>query len=612
MSTLQYRIECWDLAGHRFRVTLRIPKSAAQQRVSLPVWVPGSYMVREMARHISDVQAVQKGVNVPLTALDKATWLIDTTSDTASDTALEIQYVVYAFDTSVRAAFLDAQRGFFNASSLCLRVEGFEALAHEIELLNLPDDWRVATAMRKSRAGHHRYKAANYDELIDHPFELGAFWQGSFKVAGVLHHLNVSAAWPDFDRDRLLADAQRICKAHIDFWHPPQVPSTEKPPFECYWFLLNALDDGYGGLEHRASTALLASRRDLPSLPSAPGASKKETPSEGYTQLLGLISHEYFHAWNVKSLKPASFIKLDYTRENHTELLWFFEGITSYYDDLMLLRSGLIDAAQYLKLITKTLNQVLAGPGRTVQSLAQASFEAWIKYYRSDENSPNATVSYYAKGALLGLALDLSLRTEATQQAAEGSPAPSLDAVMRHLWLTHFHEGGAITEAHIAQALEAVGGRSFAPELAAWVHGTTDLPLPDLLLALGIDWQTQPATTAQRLGVRVNESAFTGVRITHVLHGSVAHQAGLSAGDELLAVGPWRVRRLEDIKRLTPQPNPNVNTNPWLVCRDQRLITLQVSWPESVAETIRSSVQLSLVEKPEAQVAERRKAWLGV
>jgi predicted metalloprotease with PDZ domain len=601
---LHYQIECWDLPGHRYQVTLHIPKPAAHQRLSLPVWVPGSYMVREMARHISGLQAVQKGTKVAVQALDKATWSVAC----EAGAALEISYVVYAFDTSVRAAFLDAQRGFFNASSLCLRAEGFESVPHEIELVNLPENWRVATAMHKSRSGPNRYKAAHYDELIDHPFELGTFWRGSFKLAGVAHQFNVSGAWPDFDGDRLIADAQRICTAHIDFWHPPSAASAQAPPFDRYVFLLNALDDGYGGLEHRESTALLASRRDLPSRPAAASVSKKETPSDGYTQLLGLISHEYFHAWNVKRLKPATFAKLDYTRENHTELLWFFEGITSYYDDLMLLRAGLIDAAHYLKLITKTLNHVLAAPGRYVQSLAQSSFDAWIKYYRSDENSPNATVSYYAKGALLGLALDLTLRGEAASASDEPPTlACSLDAVMRHLWVQHADDG-AVTERDIAHALEAVGRRSFEPELAAWVHDTIDLPLPELFSSVGIEWQTQPGTVAQRLGVRVNESAFTGVRITHVLHGRVAHQAGLAVGDELLAVGEWRVRRLDDIQRLTSHQAPST----WLICRDQRLITLQVSWPELPEETIRTAVQLSLVEKPTAQVAERRKAWLGV
>jgi predicted metalloprotease with PDZ domain len=572
MNALHYQIDCGDRAGHRYHVTLRIPKpTTTPLHLSLPVWVPGSYMVREMARHISGLQAVQKGVNLPLTALDKATWRLEA----QAGSVLEVSYTVYAFDTSVRNAFLDAQRGFFNASSLCLQLEGFEDQPHDIELLGLPEDWRVATSMPPSRSAAHSYKSKNYDELIDHPFELGPFWQGAFKVAGVTHQFAVTGAWPDFDPDRLMADAQRICNAHIDFWHPADKSSpAQKPPFDRYVFLLNAVDDGYGGLEHRASTALMAARRDLPSRPAA-GVGKKETPpSEGYTQLLGLISHEYFHAWNVKKLKPDTFAKLDLRRENYTELLWFFEGITSYFDDLMLLRCGLIDAAHYLKLINKTVNQVLAAPGRAVHSLAQASFDAWIKYYRSDENSPNATVSYYAKGALLGLALDLSLRAQAPPEPARA--APSLDAVMRHLWQAH--PDGLITEDGIAQALQVISGRSYAPELSAWVHGTTELPLPELLAALGVDWQTQPGSVAQRLGVRVNESALTGVRITHVMHGSRAYQAGLSAGDELLGVGNWRVRRLDDIQRLTRLNDPQQPAL-WLVSRDQRLVSLPVPRP---------------------------------
>jgi predicted metalloprotease with PDZ domain len=215
-------------------------------------------------------------------------------------------------------------------------------------------------------------------------------------------------------------------------------------------------------------------------------------------------------------------------------------------------------------------------------------------------------VSYYAKGALLGLALDLSLRAQAPPEPARA--APSLDAVMRHLWQAH--PDGLITEDGIAQALQVISGRSYAPELSAWVHGTTELPLPELLAALGVDWQTQPGSVAQRLGVRVNESALTGVRITHVMHGSRAYQAGLSAGDELLGVGNWRVRRLDDIQRLTRLNDPQQPAL-WLVSRDQRLVSLPVPWPETPAEAIHTSVQLSLLEKPAAAVADRRKAWLG-
>ena len=218
------------------------------------------------------------------------------------------------------------------------------------------------------------------------------------ECAACTHEFVVAGAWPGFDGARLLADARRICEAQVAFWH-----GRGKPPLSRYVFLLNAVDDGYGGLEHRASTALLCARRQLP----RQGVSES---SDGYVTLLGLISHEYFHTWNVKRLKPRDFERIDFSRENYTRLLWFFEGFTSYYDDLLLLRAGLIDAPRYLRLLAKTVSGVLATPGRRQQSVAESSFDAWIKYYRSDENTPNATISYYAKGSLVALALDLSLR----------------------------------------------------------------------------------------------------------------------------------------------------------------------------------------------------------
>jgi predicted metalloprotease with PDZ domain len=572
---ITYRIDVADAHAHLFRVTLTIARPQAEQRLSLPVWIPGSYLVREFARHLSALQAHQGGTEVPLEQIDKATWR----ASSSTRGALRVTYLVYAFDTSVRAAFLDAQRGFFNSTSLCLRVEGQEAKSHRLQLGTLPRGWQVATALRAvsaNGAGQGVYEANDYDELVDHPVELGRFWRGHFEAAGVPHEFVVAGALPDFDGERLLADTRRICEAQIAFWHGASKRAVRKSagaratragkaPFDRYVFLLNTAEDGHGGLEHRASTALLASRRDLPARPRVESKPNglPET-SDGYASLLGLISHEYFHTWNVKRLRPAEFAQYDYTRENYTELLWFFEGFTSYYDDLFLLRCGLIDEARYLRLLGKTITSVQATPGRQVQSVAQSSFDAWVKYYRADENSPNATVSYYTKGSLVALALDLTLRSEGA----------SLDAVMRALWKTS--AGGPIGQADILAALQAVGGRSYAKELTEWVHGTDELPLARLLQRAGIDWQAQPATLAQRLGLRVNESALTGIKVSHVLRGGAAERAGLAAGDELLAVGGWRMRRLEDAQRVLTAGS----TMELLVARDQRVLTLALNAPE--------------------------------
>jgi predicted metalloprotease with PDZ domain len=588
---ITYRVDARDVRAHLFHVTLTIPEPAAGQRLSLPVWIPGSYLVREFARHLSGMSARRGGRDLALRQLDKSTWAVP---DSGTG-VLEVRYSVYAFDTSVRAAFLDADRGFFNGTSLLLRVEGAEARPHRLELDALPEGWAVATTLAAEAvdaAGRGRYRAADYDELVDHPVELGRFWRGRFVAAGVPHEFVVAGALPDFDGDRLLADAARLCEAQIAFWHGA---GAERPPFERYLFLLNAVDDGHGGLEHRSSTALIAPRRDLPRRAArageAPGGGAEQ--GDGYIALLGLVSHEYFHAWNVKRMRPRDFERYDYARENYTELLWFFEGFTSYYDDLFLVRSGLIDEARYLRLLARTIGHVAGAPGRLVQSVAQASFDAWVKYYRHDENTPNATISYYAKGSLVALALDLTLRA-----GGRGS----LDKVMRELWRRG--TGGPIDEADIAAALEAVGGRAYAAELGAWVHGREELPLRPLLEAAGVEWQESAPTLAQRLGVRVTESALTGVKVSHVLRGGAAEAAGFAPGDELIAVQGWRLRRLEDAARLL-EPG---RAAPALVARDQRVLTLSLALPE---DGVPGVVVLKPAADASAAARALGKAWLS-
>ena len=581
---IRYHVDIDDLHSHHFRVTLTVPQPAAQQELALPVWINGSYMVREFGRHLSALQARQGRRAVLLRQLDKTRWQADCTGRAA----LVVQYRVYAFDTSVRAAFLDDRRGFFNGTSLCLRVVGQESAPHRLQLGRLPPDWEAATAMAPAADGTPlAFDATSYDDLVDHPVELGSFWRGSFNAGGVPHSIVVAGALPGFDGDRLLADARRICAAQIAFWHGDD---GSAPPFGHYLFLLNAVDDGYGGLEHRASTALIAARRDLP-------RRGMDGIPDGYLTLLGLISHEYFHTWNVKRLKPADLATVDWQRENHTELLWFFEGFTSYYDELMLRRCGLIDAPRYLRLLAKTVNAVAATPGRQVQSVAAASFDAWVKYYRPDENTPNATVSYYLKGALVALCVDLTLRQRGR----------SLDDVLRALWQRSGGggaQGGPVTEADIADVLAQVAGRRLDAELHTWVHGTGELPVAELLATLGVQAQAERAGLAASLGLRLSEGPVSGVQIKSVLAGSAAAAAGLSAGDELLAIDGWRIRRLDDAQAWMQREQPFSV----LLVRDQRVLT-RVVQPQP-ASPLASTLALQLQDKPTKAVAARRRAWL--
>lgn len=573
---IRLHLEIDDLRSHHYRVTMTLPHPAPRQRLSLPAWIPGSYLVREFARHLSGLKASQGRREVALTQIDKHTW----EADCSGRGALTLSWRVYAFDSSVRCAWLDVQRGFFNGTGVFLRAEGREADEHRVTLGPLPEGWQVATGLPEVAPGE--WSAPDYDALIDHPFELGAFWRGRFTACGTEHEFVVAGALPGFDGERLLADTKKICEAQIRFWHGRD-DGCDPPPFERYVFMLNATDDGYGGLEHRNSTALICTRRDLPRRGDASSA-------DGYVTLLGLISHEYFHTWNVKRLKPREFAAYELQRENYTRLLWFFEGFTSYYDDLFLVRTGLIDEARYLRLVARTANQVLGTPGRRVQSAAAASFDAWVKYYRPDENSANATVSYYTKGAQIALCLDLTLRA-----AGRGS----LDEVMRELWRAS--GGGPIGEDDILAALRRVGRRDFAPEIAAWVHGTDELPLAELLPALGVDLRRERPLLQQRLGARLNE-ATAGLKVQSVLAGGLAEAAGLSAGDEILALGDWRVVKPEDLTLYGAFEQPL----PLLVARDRRLLHLTL--PQG--REVEGAVALSLQGKPAAAVRRRREAWL--
>ena len=558
-APVHYRIEAADPHARLFTVTLTVAHPQEQQELSLPVWIPGSYLVREFSKNLQGLTAKQGRKPVAVQQLDKHRWR----ATCRTDRPLVLTYEVCAYDSSVRTAWLDASRGFFNGTSVCLRVHGQEDAPHALEVASTAATahWSVATGLTPQsidKRGFGVYAASHYDELVDCPVEMGTFWSGQFTACGVAHRFVVAGAAPSFDGKRLLADTQKICETAIRFWH-----GKGKPPIKNYLFMLNAVHDGYGGLEHRNSTALICGRHDLPRTGEA-------RASDGYTTLLGLISHEYFHTWNVKRLRPAEFSRYDYSQENYTQLLWFFEGFTSYYDDLLLRRAGLIDDATYLKLLAKATNQVLQTPGRSVQTVAQASFDAWVKYYRQDENTANATVSYYTKGSLVALCLDLTLRREGKT---------TLDDVMRALWKRC--AGGPMTEADLRAELASLAGRSFDNELDQWVHSTAELPLAELLAAHGVALKPEQPQLAQRLGLRVTENH--SVQLKTVLRGGPAEKAGMAAGDEWLGLQVqgqgWRIARLEDVAFYAGAATQVTA----VVARDGRLLQLPMALPAAQA-----------------------------
>ena len=530
---IAYAIFPKDLAGHLFEVRLTVAAPASDGQVfALPAWIPGSYMIREFARNIVQIRAEANGESVALAKLDKHSWRAAPVG-----APLTVVYEVYAWDLSVRAAHLDQTHGFFNGTSVCLRVVGQEDMPHQVDIVRPSDPaaatWRVATAMPElgaKRYGFGTYLASSYDELIDHPVEMGDFALATFKAHGVPHDIVISGRVPNLDMARLQADLKAICETQIAFFEP----RTRNAPMERYVFLTLAVGDGYGGLEHRASTALICARADLPST----AAVKSADIGEGYLKFLGLCSHEYFHTWNVKRIKPAAFAPYDLQSETYTPLLWLFEGFTSYYDDLMLVRSGIIGEAAYFKLLGKAIGGVLRGSGRTKQSVADSSFDAWGKYYRQDENAPNAIVSYYGKGSLIALAFDLTIRSKTAGKK-------SLDDVMLALWQRFGRDfypsvGRGVTEAEVEALFDEVSGLKLKSLFDRYVRGTADLPLARLYAPFGVK------LVDERRNAKPSFDAGTGrdgpdCKLTQVHEGGAAHRAGLSAGDIVIALDGLRV-----------------------------------------------------------------------
>lgn len=547
LPPIRYSIAPLSPEAHLFEVRCTVVDPDREgQRFALPAWIPGSYLVRDFARHVVAIGASNGRRTVTLEKIDKHSWRAAPVRG-----PLTVRADVYACDLSVRGAHLDTTHGFFNGSCVFLRPLGCEDRRCEIEILPPKGaryrNWGVATSMRRSGArprGFGGYAAADYDELIDHPVEMGEFRVAKFRAGGVPHEAVVTGSH-SHDTGRLARDLERLCEHQIRFFGRPA-------PMDRYVFLVTAVGEGYGGLEHRASAALLCARDDLP----RPGM---KAATESYRGFLGLASHEYFHAWNVKRIKPAAFVPYDLARENYTRLLWLFEGFTSYYDDLALVRSGLVTRDQYLEILGRSITSHLRTPGRRRQTLAESSFDAWTKYYRPDENTPNAVVSYYVKGSLVALCLDLLIRDRTRGRS-------SLDDVMRSLWRRHGVTGIGVAEGEFERLAQEVTG--LGPALRRFfdtaLRSTRELPLKALLATHGIAMALRPAESSSDKGGRkasgeaaaLARKPALGVRtraegrdlvVTHVLEGGAAQAAGLAAGDVIAAIDGIRASSLDPV-----------------------------------------------------------------
>jgi len=524
---LRYTVDFSSADQHLFNLELHIPSHQHQQlTLSLPSWLPGSYMIRDFAKNIINLSATDQ---VEITAIDKQSWQVNT-----GGKACIIRYQVYALDHSVRTAFLDRQRAFFNGSSVFLAVVEMSDIEHllEVKAPQFSNQWQVATGLPRANntAKYHfgHYVAADYAQLIDCPFEVAPFDHVEFEVAGVCHHLILSGRHYG-DLPRIASDLTKLCQHHIDLF---ERDIEQTPPFSEYWFLTNILPNGFGGLEHKNSTALLCSTFDF---------ANKNSPIEvndSYQSFLSLASHEYFHAWNICRIKPQEFIPYPLDQECYTQQLWAYEGITSYYDDFSLYRSGIISFEKYLSLLSKTISRVNRGQGQSKQSVIESSFYTWTKFYQQGADAQNNIVSYYTKGSLVALWLDLTIRERSHYQY-------SLDDVMRKLWQDFGKPNIGTKLNDIIDIASALIKQDLTQELLELLHGKTTIPLQKLLDNVGVALESQaskvqspliPSTCEHNpyLGISIKASD-TGVVVTTVAQDSPAEQAGINAQDQLIA-----------------------------------------------------------------------------
>ena len=505
---LHYQIEFDDYRQHLIHVTLRFVADPTQV-LSLPTWIPGSYLIREFSKHIESVRAYdEEGRLLEIQKFEKNKWRLFNTDHEL----ITVEYDVYAYDLSVRGAYVDQTRLYVNPACACLGLEGQEDKAVEVELF-LPDElkhFQLATGMASKSLvkGRFTLKAKNYAELIDAPFELAEQTRFSFEAKGIPHEFVVSGKHA-MNAARMQQDIEKICATEISMFG--------SAPFSNYTFMTMATANSYGGLEHPNSTSLISPREDLPK------ANEPEEPSEDYQRFLGLCSHEYFHSWLVKFIRPENFVNYDLNKEGYTSLLWIFEGFTSYYDDLILLRSGVISQASYIKLLKTQIDRYLQNPGRFVQSVSESSFDAWVKFYRQDENSNNAGTSYYNKGCLVALCLDLGLRLRGS----------SLDALMRKLY-ENAQKGIQVHERTIVELCNELTGDNWIEQINHLINTTDELPLDQLFPEFGLSYSLKNDKSLP-LGLKLVDKP-EGVLVQSARRDGAAAQAGLSAHDVIIAI----------------------------------------------------------------------------
>ncbi|OON70370.1 peptidase M61 [Hymenobacter sp. CRA2] len=557
---------------HYFEVEMQLSGfSGRTTDVKMPVWAPGSYLVREFAKNVESFGAQSAGKDLAVDKINKNTWRITH----AGQKDFTVRYRVYANELSVRTSFIDASHGYLNGTSVFMYPDGQKQLPSTVEVRPFEGWKEVSTSLKPAGNGpSFTFQSSNYDELADSPIEIGNHKVLSFEAGGTPHRIAMYGQ-ANYDEQRVVADFKRICETAQKV--------VGQNPLDRYLFIVHNLERGGGGLEHLFSTTLEVSRNAY------------NTPA-GYDGILGLAAHEYFHLWNVKRIRPIALGPFDYDKENYTRMLWLSEGGTEYFSNLIVQRAGFQKPQQYLDQLATGITRVENTPGNKVQSAADASFDAWIKYYRPNENSPNSTISYYDKGEVIGAVLDLMVIN-----ATKGQK--SLDDVMRYLYDQYYKkQGRGFTDAEFQDAVAKVAGRRFDEFFRQSVYGTKRLDYEGALGYAGLRLSSAAAQDAAALGATVSAAGGRAV-VSSVLRDGSAWQGGLNVSDEILSVDGMRPPT--DLNQAMAA-RPVGSTVRLLVLRDGQ--TRELSFPLLAGTATRYRIDMAADATPE-QLTVRRK-WL--
>jgi predicted metalloprotease with PDZ domain len=543
-EAIRYAVSFPAPQTHYMEVSATVPTGGrADVELMMAVWTPGSYLVREYARNVERVTASASGRSLAVEKSAKNRWRINT----GGARAVTVSYGVYAHEMSVRTNWVDADYALINGASTFLTLADGVVRPHEV-VLNVPAGWpRSMTGMR-ALSDDHQYIAPDFDTLVDSPILAGNLTVHEFTVDGKRHYLVNQGETPEFDAARAVKDYEAIIREQRRFWGDL--------PYDKYLVLNVIAESRGGGLEHKNSTVLIASR----------GTTRSRT---AYLAWLTTLTHEVFHVWNGKRLRPVELGPFDYEKEVLTRSLWVVEGLSDYYGDLLALRAGVLTREEFLDSLSGVIADVQTTPGRLLQPVELASYDAWIRYYRPDENSPNVSISYYAKGQLIGFLLDARI-----QRATNG--AKSLDDVMRAAYAKYSGPRG-FTAAQFREVAEQVAGTSLAGFWNTAVKGTAELPYAEALGTFGLRFRTAAATSRASLGVSTRNDSGRLI-VTSVVRDPAAPDAataaGLSADDEILAINERRVTADQLNRRLDEyRPGERISL---LVARRGQLLRLEL------------------------------------